>query len=149
MKIYLDTSVYNRPFDDQTQPRIWLETLALFIILLNIENKVFDLVTSSILDYENSKNPYMERKKWVESCFELSVYKQNYQDSMENRIQELCTKTISVIDAMHIVFAENAECNYFITCDDKILKKYNDSIIKVIDPLNFILYVIGVNNDTN
>ncbi len=28
MKVYLDTSVYNRPFDDQTQPRIWLETMA-------------------------------------------------------------------------------------------------------------------------
>jgi hypothetical protein len=26
MKIYLDTSVYNRPFDDQTQVKIFLET---------------------------------------------------------------------------------------------------------------------------
>ena len=37
MKIYIDTSVYNRPFDDQTQPRIWLETLALGLILQVIE----------------------------------------------------------------------------------------------------------------
>lgn len=28
MKIYLDTSVYNRPFDDQRQLRIQLESMA-------------------------------------------------------------------------------------------------------------------------
>jgi len=37
VRVYLDTSVYNRPFDDQTQPRIWLETLALVLILQMIE----------------------------------------------------------------------------------------------------------------
>lgn len=35
MRIYLDTSVYNRPFDDQAQPRIW--TLALSVILQLVE----------------------------------------------------------------------------------------------------------------
>ena len=25
-RIYLDTSAYNRPFDDQTQPKIFLES---------------------------------------------------------------------------------------------------------------------------
>lgn len=34
--VYLDTSVYNRPFDDQTQPRIWMETLALSVILQDV-----------------------------------------------------------------------------------------------------------------
>ncbi len=37
MKIYLDTSVYNRAFDDQTQPRIWLETLVLALSLQLVE----------------------------------------------------------------------------------------------------------------
>ena len=37
-RIYLDTSVYNRPFDDQTQPRIWLETLAFAVILQMVES---------------------------------------------------------------------------------------------------------------
>jgi len=37
IRIYLDTSVYNRPFDDQTQPRIGLETLAFATIMQLIE----------------------------------------------------------------------------------------------------------------
>lgn len=32
-RVYLDTSVYNRPFDDQTQPKIFLETQAVTLIL--------------------------------------------------------------------------------------------------------------------
>jgi hypothetical protein len=37
MKVYVDTNVYNRPFDEQTQPRIWLETLAFSVILQMVE----------------------------------------------------------------------------------------------------------------
>ena len=37
MRVYLDTNVVNRPFDDQTQPRIWLETLAFAVILQLID----------------------------------------------------------------------------------------------------------------
>ena len=57
MKVYLDTSVYNRPFDDQTQPRIWLETLAFALILQMVEAESIQLITSSVLEYENSRNP--------------------------------------------------------------------------------------------
>lgn len=47
-RVYLDTCVYNRPFDDQTQPRIWLETLAFSVILQMIENGSVALVTSTV-----------------------------------------------------------------------------------------------------
>ncbi len=45
VKVYLDTSVYNRLFDDQTQPRIWLETLAFAVILQIVETGSLELVT--------------------------------------------------------------------------------------------------------
>jgi hypothetical protein len=51
VKIYLDTSVYNRPFDDQTQPRIWLETLALALILQLVETGEAILVNSTVLEF--------------------------------------------------------------------------------------------------
>ena len=37
-RIYLDNCVYNRPFDDQSQRRIFLETIA-FITLLELVEK--------------------------------------------------------------------------------------------------------------
>ena len=38
MLLYLDNSVLNRPFDDQTQPRIHLEAEAVLAIVADIEN---------------------------------------------------------------------------------------------------------------
>jgi hypothetical protein len=65
VKIYIDTSVYNRPFDDQTQPRIWLETLALGLILQLVESGEATLVNSSVLAFENSRNPFPVRREWM------------------------------------------------------------------------------------
>jgi hypothetical protein len=58
IRVYLDTSAYQRPFDDQTQPRIFLESQAVVMILQMIEAGILDLVSSSVLEYENSRNPY-------------------------------------------------------------------------------------------
>jgi hypothetical protein len=43
-RVYLDTSVYNRPFDDQTQPKVFLETQAVILILQMVEAKLIELV---------------------------------------------------------------------------------------------------------
>jgi hypothetical protein len=56
VRICLDTSVLNRPFDEQTQPRIALETQALRTILQLIEAKEIELVNSAAIAYENSRN---------------------------------------------------------------------------------------------
>jgi len=62
MRIYLDNSTLNRPFDDQSISKIRLETVATFFIFELIENKKLKLVNSSIIDYENSKNPFFLKK---------------------------------------------------------------------------------------
>jgi hypothetical protein len=50
-RIYLDTSAYNRPFDDQTQPKIFLESQAVIIILQMVETGMIELASSSVLEY--------------------------------------------------------------------------------------------------
>jgi hypothetical protein len=71
MRIYIDTSVFNRPFDNQTQPRIILETQALRTILQLIEDGQLELVSSSVLDYENSRNTSPVRQRWFASACNL------------------------------------------------------------------------------
>jgi len=44
IKVYLDISAHNRPFDDQTQPKIFLESQAVVIILQMVEARMVDLV---------------------------------------------------------------------------------------------------------
>lgn len=50
IKLYLDNFCYNRPFDDQTQMKIHLETQAKLYIQAKIKEGLYTLVWSYILD---------------------------------------------------------------------------------------------------
>lgn len=52
MKVYLDNCCYNRPYDDQSQLRISLETQAKLQIQSMIRNREIELVSSYVLMYE-------------------------------------------------------------------------------------------------
>ena len=56
MRIYLDNCCYNRPYDDQLQMRIHLDTEAKLHIQDMVKNNELELVTSYMLDYENAKS---------------------------------------------------------------------------------------------
>ena len=62
IKLYLDNCCYNRPFDDQSQLKVHLETQAKLHIQAEIKAGTYQLVWSYILDYENGRNPYEERR---------------------------------------------------------------------------------------
>ncbi|GCA90062.1 hypothetical protein MiTa_03417 [Microcystis aeruginosa NIES-4264] len=49
LKVYLDTSVLNRIFDDQTQARIYLESISMQLIFLLVENEAIEIVSSDVL----------------------------------------------------------------------------------------------------
>ena len=54
MKVYLDACCLNRPFDDQSQPRVRLETEAVSLILEKLAQGEWDWVGSEILLHEVS-----------------------------------------------------------------------------------------------
>lgn len=144
MKIYVDTSVLNRPFDDQTQPRIGLETQALQVILQLVETKVVELIGSSVLEYENSRNPFRLRRQWVERKLQLANFYQAVDDQIAERAEELEQQGLGEIDAFHVACAEVAESDYLLTCDDRLIRRYQGKL-KVINPVNFVLEVTGEN----
>ncbi len=74
MRLYLDTSVLNRPFDDQKQPRVWLETLAFSLALSLVETGGAELLSSPIHTLENSRNPFQFADSgWSAVCVSLST----------------------------------------------------------------------------
>jgi hypothetical protein len=44
MKLYLDVSCLNRPFDDQRQPRVRTESEAVLLILARIDQGAFNWI---------------------------------------------------------------------------------------------------------
>jgi len=63
---------------------------------------------------------------------------------MLKRAQELETDGIKGIDALHLACAEELKVDYFITCDDKIIKKYCGKI-EIRTPVEFITNILKEN----
>lgn len=46
-------------------------------------------------------------------------------------------------DALHVACAEIAGCAYFLTCDDRLIRKYPEPDLQVVNPVDFVLRVVG------
>ena len=139
MKIYLDNCCFNRPFDDQTQLRIKVEAEAKLKIQEEIRAGKFQLVWSYILDYENNKNPFVERKSQISEWKKYAVTDVPENTAIIKKANLLNRKGFQKIDSLHLACAIYQGCNYFLTTDDKILNKaYVSKEIKIIDTFGFV-----------
>ena len=123
MKLYLDMCVYNRPFDDQRQPRIIIETQIFIMLMKMIPEGRFALINSFALEYENSKNPNIENMLKISDFLEYSANYISYDKGILERSLELEKGGLSGMDAVHVACAERAKADFFVTCDDKLIKK--------------------------
>lgn len=140
MRVYLDNCSYNRPYDDQSQIRIHLETQAKLHIQEMIRKEQIELVTSYILDFENSNNRSIQKKQTIEKFMReyATLYVSNKNEKDIARIANVIMKTgIKEKDAYHVACAVIAECNYFVTTDDRLLK-YQSEQIELVTPGEFI-----------
>jgi predicted nucleic acid-binding protein len=139
MKVYLDNCCFNRPYDDQSNLRIRLEAEAILKIQEETRNGMFELIWSYILDYENSRNPFKERREQIVEWRKYAV-----QDVVESKevlgvAAMLQKQGIKKIDSLHIACAIEAGSDYFLTTDDGVSKKATlIQGIKVTDPIGFI-----------
>ena len=135
MKLYLDMCVYNRPFDDQSQPRIMLESQIFIMLLSMISEGRFDLINSFALEYENSKNPDIENMLKISDLLGYSTDYISRNEGILDRSLELEKYGLMGMDAVHIACAEKAKADFFVTCDNNLIKK-----LKRIDNIGIVYY---------
>ena len=139
MKIYLDNCMFNRPFDEQTHIRIRLETEAKLAIQEEIRRGTYQLIWSYILDYENSKNPFQERKEQIIKWKKYAIANVEENTDIINTAILLNNEGLQKMDSLHIACAIFAKADYFLTTDDKVNKKASTiANIKIADPIDFI-----------
>jgi predicted nucleic acid-binding protein len=138
MRVYLDTSVYNRPYDDQTQAKIYLETQAVLIILNLIETQQIESVNSSVLEYENQKNPFTIIQKNIQKYLAKANLFQRLNETIRQRAKQLEAEGIKPIDALHVSSFEASQSDYFITCDKRLLNRCQALAIPALNPIEFI-----------
>src|SRR4030042_2958815 len=133
MKLYIDLCVYNRPFDYQGQERVALETGAFIYILEKVEKGSHVLVASEALLFENNKSLDEQRKTRIASYFSLAREFVGADFSDMERVNVLKELGFPDIDALHVALAEKSRADYFVTCDDDIIKLYqrHKNLVKV------------------
>jgi hypothetical protein len=154
MKMYFDMNLYNRVFDDQSQMRIRFEAMAIDILFELVEKGQHTLVWSFILEYENSRNPFIDRKAHIKSvssiCREVVEPNKEIRATAKIIIEKSNAKER---DALHFACAIYNNCDYFITCDDRFIRTINNNeylmknligSIKLFNPIDFLRKEIDI-----
>ena len=146
MKIYLDVCCLNRPFDDQTQDRIHLESEAVVLILKHVRLGNWEWISSEVVEYEVGQTPDAERRHRVESLIRYAARTVLLERSVVKRASEFKAIGFGAHDALHLACAEHSNADVFLTSDDKFLRLSREcsSIlnIKVDNPLMWLKEVI-------
>ncbi|MBD2607986.1 PIN domain-containing protein [Scytonema hofmannii FACHB-248] len=154
-KIYLDACCFNRPFDDQTQSRIYLEAQAVMTILSKCQSGTWKLINSSVLIAELNQIPDLERLQNVKKLLDIAKIKVINSGFIEDRAAQLQRLGFSSYDATHIASAERSQGDVFLTTDDRLFNKAkkNSQLINVLinNPIQWLAFVIQAeeNNDEN
>ena len=108
MRVYLDNCSYNRPYDDQSQLRISLETQAKLQIQRMIKNKELELVSSYVLAYENSRNPNESKKNSIGKFVKenrIEYIDVDRADEVKTIADEIIATGVKTADAYHTACA--------------------------------------------
>lgn len=142
MKLYLDLCCLNRPFDDQSQARVALESQAVVLILAKIDRGEHSFCNSAALVVENSLSPRTDVRLEIDVLLERAQIWVGHDKAIDERVAELRKAGFKEFDSYHIAAAESADCDYLVTCDDKFLKagRRNTAKIRVTvtDPIRLV-----------
>ena len=155
-KIYLDACCLNRPFDDQTQDRIRLETEAITLIMTHLYTGSWQWIGSEILRIEIDQTPDPVRRVRVKSLLDKVHHEVSIEQTEAARGKHLETLGFKPYDALHIACAENSCAEVFLTTlparllqvsalgvsDDKLLRRANrlqtQLSVRVENPLTWL-----------
>ncbi|MDR0685387.1 MAG: PIN domain-containing protein [Spirochaetaceae bacterium] len=133
----MDVCCFKRPYDDQSQLRVKLETEAKLFIQQEILTGNYELVWSYVLEYENNNNPYEERRNAIKDWKEVAKVFCTENRQILEFAEGLYKLGIRTKDALHVACAVQSGVDYFITTDKKLLHAQVKGL-KIINPIDFI-----------
>lgn len=142
MRIYLDTCTLQRPFDDQSQARINLESEATLEIISAIELGKLELISSEVLEYELEMSKQPHRIKFVRKALELAKQTITLTETHRTLANQYTDQGVKAIDALHLAVAHEANAIFLTTCDDRFIKagnKISGLNCNLTNPTNFVI----------
>ena len=122
-RIMLNTNVFCRPFDDQTDNAIKNESIFAERILELAENKKVEVITSDILYAELSLiSDQCKRDIIFNEIESISQERAKISGYIHNLAEELAEFVGDYSDSLHISFAVSSNCDCLVTCDRHLIK---------------------------
>jgi len=141
----MDVCCLNRPFDDLSQDRIYLEAEAVLSIISHCEKGKWILVSSGAIDFELSKLPDIDRFEQIQTLYVVASSRITLTEQSEKRSAFFQQNGIKPLDSLHLALAETGEVDVFLTTDDRLLrtaKKLNLKV-KIDNPVSWLMEVIN------
>lgn len=123
MRIYLDNCCLQRPLDNQTHPRIRVETEAVFVVLAMVQAGDVSLCSSDALLFEISRIPDETRRAESLSMLSLATEELWVTDEVEALAASFEQQGLRSMDAVHLALASMGKVDFFCTCDDQLFRK--------------------------
>jgi predicted nucleic acid-binding protein len=119
VRIYLNVSCLNRPFDDQEQARIRLEAAAVGMILERVDEGYWMHVSSDMARIEIEANPDSKRRARVHLLLPKPENIVTITRATFARAKSLELLGFKPADALHVAAAEEAAADVLLSCDDR------------------------------
>jgi predicted nucleic acid-binding protein len=140
-RLYLDICTLCRPFDDQSQMRIQLETNAYYLILQALQDARYVMVVSPVHFAEASAiSDAEERQEIVVLLERLGTTAACDMTATRARAETLHARKFGIADAAHVAFAE-AAADFFISCAERLVRKCRREKVTVaaLSPVEFTM----------
>lgn len=143
MKIYMDVCCLNRPFDDQTQDRIRIESDAILAILSKCISENWHILSSEVIDIEIENIPDRWKKSKILKLYELAKEKVRLNEAIVKRAYELQNSGLTAFDSLHVASAEHSKADVFLTTDKNLLHKAARLKVDILtaNPVNWFMEV--------
>jgi hypothetical protein len=145
MRLYIDLSCFNRPFDDQSQERIRLETEAILSVLTRVVEGKETLLWSWVMSFENSKHPRPDRRDEIAVWQTRAERTVELSNSIQERAREFAQQGIRALDAAHLAAAEIGGAEVVLTCDAVMVRRAArlGLRLRVLNPMAYLREVAG------
>ena len=123
MRIYLNTSALNRPFDDLSVAKVRTEAEAVLLLVAEVEAGRAELISSEYLLFEVAQTPDVDRAHRVITLLGLAKKVINVSPAVVSRAHGLERLGLRGLDALHVASAEAATADMLVTTDDRMLRR--------------------------
>jgi len=140
VRVYLDVSCLNRPFNDQSQDRIRLESEAVKLILARCATGEWQHVSSEMARIEIEANPDPDRRRRIRALLPDDAVIILNATPLFTRAARLESSGLKGADAMHVAAAEAQGADVLLTCDDRLIRAARRAQVtmRVTDPVTWL-----------